>query len=202
MKEVNLIDKKIEEAEKRIKELLDPGDLKRLNEQEKYQISKFYEQKSLHRLETAKLIFKASSAQDKPNYDDYSEVVSAGYYSMYYIVHSFVALQYGMKLREDLRGVHAITHHFVVYYLVKTKKLAKHLYEEYCNSLGTAAEIQGIDIEDYQEKAFDYAQKYQQQREKREKFTYFVTHNAEEHHAKLSLEVAEEFVNTIRQLML
>ena len=34
------------------------------------------------------------------------------------------------------------------------------------------------------------------------KFTYFVSRNAEEYHAKESLDVAQEFINTIRQLML
>ncbi|HLC91009.1 MAG TPA: hypothetical protein VJI15_04525 [Candidatus Nanoarchaeia archaeon] len=194
------IGRKISEAEKRIEELIDSGDLKRLDEQEKHKIARFYEQKSLQRLETAKLILKTSN-EDK-NYSDYSEVVSAAYYSMYYIIHSFVALHYKVKLREGLRGVHAITHHFVLYYLVKTKKLAKHLYEEYCTSLGAAAEIQGIDADDYQEAAFAYARKYQQQKENRERFTYFTTYHAESYHAKLSLGIAEEFVNTIRQLMI
>ncbi len=121
---------------------------------------------------------------------------------MYYIVHSYLALKYDRKLREGVRGVHAITLHLVVYYLVKTGKLAKHLYEEYCNALEEAAEVQAFDLGEYQKTAFAYAKEYQQQREKRERFTYFVSQNAEKHHAENSIKVAEEFINTIRQLML
>lgn len=201
MTESDYISNKILESEKRIKELLDQGDLKQLNEQEKYHLSKFYERKSLNRLETAKLILRKSSNENK-NYDDFSEVVSAAYYSMYYVVHAFLALAYKRKLKEDTRGVHAITLHLIIYYLVKTNKLAKHLYEEYCNTLDTAAEIQAFSVEDRQEAAFGYAQNYKNQREKREKFTYYVSQNAEEHHASNSLQVAEEFINTIRQLMI
>jgi len=45
--------------------------------------------------------------------------------------HSFLALKYKTKLREGLRGVHIITEYIILYYLVKTKKLAAHLYDNY-----------------------------------------------------------------------
>lgn len=173
MKEIELINKKIEEAEKRIKELIEEEDLKKLTEQEKYQISKFYEAKCLNRLETAKLIFEDSKT--KEDYTDYSEAVSAAYYSIYYIIHAFLALKYRRKLREDIRGVHAITHHIILYYLVKTGKLAKHLYEEYVKALNATAKIQRFDLDEYQKQAYTYAKKYQDQREKREVFTYSQT---------------------------
>jgi acetyl-CoA carboxylase beta subunit len=49
-------EQKMVNAEKRIKSLLDSGDLKRLKE-EKDKISKFYERKSLNRIETAASFF-------------------------------------------------------------------------------------------------------------------------------------------------
>ena len=133
MKVQDIIKKKIEIAERRILELIKAGDLKNLPDAEKYQISRFYEEKSRNRLETAKIIYNASKDSDKNGgkYKDYAEVVSAAYYSMYYIVHAFLALKYKTKLREGLRGVHAITEYVILYYLVKTKKLAEHLYDEY-----------------------------------------------------------------------
>ena len=76
-----LIDKKIKEAEKRIKELVDEEDLKKISEQDKYNFSKFYESKCLNRLKTAQLIF--DNSKTKNDYSDYSEVVSATYYAMY-----------------------------------------------------------------------------------------------------------------------
>jgi len=135
MKIQDLIKKKIVIAEKRILELTQSGDLKKLSETEKHKISDFYQEKSRNRLETARLIYNASMDYDKKGisreYKDYAEVVAAAYYSMYYIIHAFLALNYKTKLREGLRGVHAITEYIILYYLVKTKKLAKHLYEEY-----------------------------------------------------------------------
>jgi uncharacterized protein (UPF0332 family) len=200
MNESEEISKKIAEAEKRVKELLENGDLKKIEVQERINISKFYENKSLNRLESARLIFDSSKKEN--NYSDFSEVVSAAYYAMYYIIHSFLAKKYGRKLREGVRGVHAITVHLILYYLIKTKQLEHHLYEEYCNALDTVAEFSGLNSEEFQAAAYNYAKKYRQEQGKRERFTYFVSRNAEEHHAQDSLEFAERFISTIREVMI
>lgn len=204
----NLIRKKIEIAEKRILELIESGDIQLLSENEKYQISGFYEEKSKNRLETAKLIFNASKKADKKNfnvsaeYRDYAETVAAAYYSMYYIIHSFLALKYKKKLKERLRGVHVITEYIILYYLIKTNKLAKHLYEEYIKTFETTAKIHNLTIEDFQERAYRYAEKYDKSKEAREIFTYNITLSVEEFNAEQAINTAEEFINTIRQLMI
>ena len=200
MKINDLIKKRVAIAEKCIIELNKSGDLKNLSEIEKYKISGFYEEKSKNRLETAKIIYNAS--KNNEGYKDYSEVVSAAYYSMYYIVHAFLALNYKTKLREGLRGVHAITEYIILYYLVKTKKLAKHLFEEYFKTFETAAQIQKINIEDFQEEAYGYVKKYNKSRSAREIFTYNIAANIEEYHAKQAINAAEEFINRIKQLMI
>jgi len=197
----DIIKKKIEIANKRIQELTKSGDLKKLSEKEKYQISKFYESKSKKRLKTAKIIYDLSR-DPNTSYNDYAEVVAAAYYSMYYIVHAFLALKYKTKLREDLRGVHAITQHIILYYLVKTKKIARHLLENYLTTFKTTAEIQRISIDDFQEKAYEYARKYVKSRSAREIFNYNITPNIEEYHAKQAINRAEEFINTIREIMI
>lgn len=201
MKTQDLINEKLRIAEKRIIELIKSDDLKKLSEPENIQISKFYEEKSANRLETAKIIFNASKSAGKNKYKDYSEVVAAAYYSMYYIVHAFLALKYKNKLREGLRGVHIITEYIVLYYLVKTKRLAKQLYEQYLNTLEATSQIQKFSIEDFQEKAFEYAKKYDKSRTARETFTYNITPSVEEYHAQQAIKTAEEFINTIRQVM-
>ncbi len=202
----DIIKEKIEIAEKRMLELTNSGDLKKLSEKEKHQISSFYEEKSKNRLQTAKIIYNASKSLDKgginEQYKDYGEVVAAAYYSMYYIVHAFLALNYKTKLREGLRGVHAITGHIILYYLVKTKKLAKHLYEEYLKAYETTAQIQKLSVENFQKKAFEYAKQYDKSRTAREIFTYNVTPSVEEFHAKQAINAAEEFINTIKQVMI
>ena len=209
MKIQDLIKKKIIIAEKRILELTQSNDLKKLSETEKHQIANFYEEKSKNRLETAKLIYNVSKEESNKKmlradegYKDYAEVVAAAYYSMYYIVHAFLALKYKTKVREGLRGVHIITEYIILYYLVKTKKLARHLYEEYLKTFETAAQIQKLSIEDFQEKAYEYAKQYDKTRTAREVFTYNVTPNIEEYHAKQAIDTAEEFINTIRQVMI
>ncbi len=198
----DIIKKKITIAEKRILELIQSDNLKKLSETEKYQISKFYEEKSKNRLETAKLIYNASKESNNNRYKDYSEVVAAAYYSMYYIVHAFLALKYKSKLRERLRGVHAITEYIILYYLVKTKKLAKHLYEEYLKTFETVAQIQKLSVEDFQEKAYGYAKQYDKSRSARETFTYNITPDVEEFNAAQAINTAEDFINTIRQVMI
>lgn len=207
MDEWNLIKKRIAIAEKRISELNKSNSLKKLSETEKYKISRFYEEKSRNRLETAKLVYDSSRRPDKnsiglrEDYKDYAEAVSAAYYSMYYIVHAFLALVYKTKIREGTRGVHIITEYIILYYLVKTEKLARHLYEEYLKALETASQIQKMDIKDFQGKAYGYARQYDKSRTARETFTYNTTFKVEEHNARQAIDAAEEFINTIKQLM-
>ena len=194
------INKKIEIAEKRILELTKSNNLVRLDDKDRYLLSKFYQIKSENRLKTAKLIFNASK-ENKDDYRDYAEVVAASYYAMYYIIHSFLALKYKTKLKELVRGVHAITEHVILYYLVKTKKLAQHLYEEYLSALKTTAQINKLSPEDFQEQAFGYAEKYDKVRSDRETFTYNVTPSIEEFHAKQAIDTAEEFISTVKGVM-
>ena len=52
--------KKISFADKRIKEIIGSGDLKKLDEKEKYNLKRFYEEKSKNRLETARIIYNSS----------------------------------------------------------------------------------------------------------------------------------------------
>lgn len=200
-----LIKKKIAIAEKRVLELIKSEELKSILEQERYKISEFYEEKSKNRLESAKIIYNNSKSKNKigisKDYSDYPEVISAAYYSMYYIVHSFVALKYKIKLKESLRGVHAITEHLILYYLVKTGKLANHLYQEYLETFHTTAELQKISLSEFQIKAYEYAKKYDESRSAREIFTYNVSPNVEAENAEDALRIASEFTNTIRQLM-
>lgn len=206
MKIEDVIRKKIEIAEKRILELTNSGDLRKLSEKESYQISGFYRDKSKNRLQTAKVIYNASENPNKKGisgeYTDYGEVVAAAYYSMYYIVHAFLAVKYKTKLREGLRGVHAITERIILYYLVKTKKLAKHLYEEFLETYETTAQIQKLSLDDFQEKAYEYAKQYDKSRAAREIFTYNVAPNVEKYHAKQAINTAEDFINTIKQVMI
>lgn len=204
MNEDELIKKKIEIAERRVLEMRKSGEIKNLSESEKYGISNFYEEKSKNRFKSAKILYNASNKYKKEsnrNYHDYSEVVSAAYYSMYYIVHSFIALKYKLKLKEDLRGVHAITEHLILYYLVKTGVLAKHLYKEYLRTLQITSDVQKIPLSNFQIKAYEYSKKYGQNRVAREKFTYNTGLSAEARNAEDALRIAEEFISTIRQLM-
>ncbi len=196
----DIIIKKITIAENAIQELVKAADLKKQPYQMAFQIADFYEVKALNRLKTAKLIYETSKKQQ--DYTDYSETVAAAYYAMYYIVHAYLAKVYKTKLRENLRGVHAITHNLVIYYLVKTKKLAQHLYNEYVQALEATSSVQNFTIESFQEKAYTYAEKYNKSREARETFTYKTTPAIEAYHAEHAIVTAEEFIYTIRQLMM
>lgn len=118
---------------------------------------------------------------------------------MYYIVHAFLALKYKIRLREGVRGVHAITMNAILYYLVKTKKLAQHLYDGYVAAYEETATLQKVD--DFQGKAYAYALRYDSCRNKREIFTYNVNISVEEFHSKKAIDIAEDFVSIIRQII-
>jgi uncharacterized protein (UPF0332 family) len=199
MKKEELIKKKIAVAEKAVQELIKAGNLKKLPDAMAAKITLFYETKALNRLKSAQLIYNAS--KEKGDYSDYSEATAASYYAMYYIVHAYLAKIYRTKLRENLRGVHATTHHIILYYLVKTKRLAAHLYDEYVATLETTADVQNLSPDTFQPQAFSYAEKYDRSRSARETFTYNTTVSIESYHAEQAIATAEEFINTIRQLM-
>lgn len=208
MKIKDVMNKKIAIAEKRVLELTKSGDLKRLSGNLRHKIAKFYEEKSMNRLDTARLIYSISKNTDmkKANkissvYADYSEAVASAYYAMYYIVHSYLAAEYKTKLSESVRGVHAITQYIILYYLIKTEKLAKHLYGEYIKTFETTVQVQKMVVEEFQRKAYKYAEKYDKSRSARESFTYKVSLNAEAYNAEQAIRTAEEFINAIKQLM-
>ena len=57
-------------------------------------------------------------------------------------------------------------------------------------------------IDHFQEKAYDYAKDYDRTRSSREIFTYNITASAEEYHAKRAVNTAENFITTVRQVMI
>ncbi len=140
-------------AEKRIKELHDTEAFKKLTEEESIKTASFYEERSTQRIQTAKIIYELSKDELKKKmnmlpimYSDYAETVAGAYYAMYYIVHAYLAKEYHKKIARNIRGIHAITHQLVLFYLVKTGKLAQHLYDEYISTLLTVSELQSIEI--------------------------------------------------------
>lgn len=200
-------EQRIINAEKEIKRLHDEGELKQISEQEKEKIAQSYDLRSKNRLETASLIFlysgndKKSQTNDvSKQYQDYGEVVAASYYAMFYVFHAYLAKKYGKKLKDDTYQIHAKTNQLVLYYLVKTKNLAAQLYEEYLRTMTTAKSQKTI--EDFQDDAFYSAQKYNKSKEDRETSTYNVETSVDERRAKDALTTAQEFTQTIRELMI
>ena len=194
-------------AEKLVRELFAQDDLKKISPPAAEELARFYRAKSFNRLQTARAVYKLSQEQPLKSqlgvtteYTDYGESVAAAYYAMYYIVHAYLAESYQTKLEEGLRGVHAITHNLVVYYLVKTKKLAQYLYEEYLRTLETTSALHHLTVHSFSDEAYRYAQEYDKNRLARETFTYKTTPRVEAQHAEQAIKTAEEFIGTVRQL--
>jgi len=181
------------QAEKRIMQLVKEKSIIKIKNSLK--IADFYEKKSLARFKSARIIH--NSANDI--YSDYSEVVSACYYSMYYVVHSYIAKIHSSRIDDDIRGVHAITLSMVYYYLVKTKKIAMHLFREYNNAFENASNL--LKIDDFQKQAVSLADSFRATRNSREDFTYSTTKVAEKRHASIALKSAEEFISIIRSMV-
>ena len=58
-----------------------------------------------------------------------------------------------------------------------------------------------LSLDDFQKKAYGYAEKYGKARGNREIFTYNVTPSVEEFHAKQAIDTADEFIARIREMM-
>src|SRR3989338_9218509 len=108
----NSIQKNILRAETRLKELRDTGSIKNLTDIEKIEIKMFYEKQCLKRFQTAKLLYAISKDTDMKrlnnipiDYTDYAEIVATSYYSMYYIIHAYIAGMYNIKIADDTRGI-------------------------------------------------------------------------------------------------
>lgn len=150
-----LDDKKLKEAESRVKQYLSDETIKTKQQKEFVDFFLINAEKSLN---SANALYDLSTDKDMQqktgyfNFDGFLWVVNACYYSMFYIARALLENE-GIKIRSDL-SVHAITFDAVINFFYLNGKLQKKLIEDFADAKEEASELLGKQkadqlIEDY-----------------------------------------------------
>lgn len=200
-------EKRIEEAESNIPRYLEEKLITK--KEENKNLVSFYLKNAKISLRVAEILFDLSKNQAfkekigiEDDFESYLWVSVCGYYSMFYVASGALA-SLGIKAGDKI--VHKIVLDCLIFYFIKTGKLAKHYHEEYEESMKEALEVMGIDEEkirkNLQKKALDLIQTFDYERGKRGDFQYKTTVPIKENLAKTSLERAKIFLYEIEKLI-
>src|SRR3989344_1647403 len=104
-------------------------------------------------LDSAKLLFKASTNKELQNYSGFPSfngflwVVNASYYSMFYMTRALLESG-GVKIKAD-NSVHLVTFDALVYYFYLTGKIQRNLIEEFKEAGEGASETLLLDFSEF-----------------------------------------------------
>lgn len=190
-----LENKQIEEIKGRVKKLLNnEGIIKG-----KPDFVQFFLTNSKNSLDSAKLLFDASTKQDLKekiglaDFNGFLWVINAGYYSMFYAVRALLENE-GIKIKTDI-SLHLTVFDLFVYYFYLTGKLEKSFIEDFQDAGAEASETLG------KEKAKGLVEDYLYEKDKRGRFTYEMGEIAMKNKANTSLERAKKFNEEIRKIL-
>lgn len=169
----------------------------------------FYLKTAKMSLRAAEILFdlsRNSESKEKLSIEEefecYLWVTVCSYYSMFYTASGALASK-GIKIGDKI--VHQITSDCLIFYFIKTGKLAKHYYEEYEESMNNALEVMGVDEEkirrELQQKAVELIKTFDFEKKKRGDFQYKTTVPIKENLAKTSLERAKTFLYEIEKVI-
>lgn len=196
-----MIDKKrIKEVESNIPRYLEEKLMTKKEEHKK--LVDFYIKTAKMSLKVAEILFDLSKNNEskaklliEKEFECYLWVTVCSYYSMFYVASGALANK-GIKIGDKI--VHQITSDCLIFYFIKTGKLAKHYYGEYEESMNNALEVMGLDEkeirEELQQKAIDLIKTFDFEKKKRGDFQYKTTISIKENLAKTSLERAKTFL--------
>lgn len=191
-----LEEKKLKEAETRVKQYIREGSLKT---KEKAEFVAFFLKNAEDSLDVAQALFTLSTDPTKQNnlgftsFNGFLWVVNASYYSMFYMARALLENE-GIKIKTGL-SVHAVTFDAIVYYFYLTGKLQKKLLDDFVQAKEEAAEVLG------KQKADELIEDYFFEKQKRATFTYHMGTVVLQSKAKTSLERAQKFYREIKKLV-
>ncbi len=191
-----LDEKKLKEAESRIKQLISEGIIKSKGKPEHVD---FFIKNADDSIDSAKALFELSTNSEKQEYLGFTTfngllwVVNASYYSMFYMARALLE-NGGIKIKADL-SVHAVTFDAMVYYFYLTGKLQKEFLEDFIEAKEDAAELLG------KQKADELMEDYFFEKKKRGTFTYDMGTVLVESKAKTSLERAQKFRRELKKII-
>ena len=191
-----LDEKKLKEAQSRVKHYLDDGIIKTKQQKE---FVDFFLSNAKKSLKSANALYDLSTdkdMQEKTNYPDFDGflwVVNASYYSMFYMARALLESE-GIKLKSEV-SIHSLTFDAVINFFYLNGTLQKRLLEDFAESLEEASEILG------KQKADSLMEDYFFEKGKRAMFTYRTGEIVIKTKAKTSLERARKFIKEIKKII-
>ncbi|HLD06096.1 MAG TPA: hypothetical protein VJC16_01000 [Candidatus Nanoarchaeia archaeon] len=191
-----LDEKKLKEAESRIKRFISEGIVKSKGKPEHVD---FFMKNADDSIDSAKALFELSTNHEKQEslgfttFNGLLWVVNAGYYSMFYMARALLE-NGGIKIKADL-SIHAVTFDAMIYYFYLTGKLQKEFLEDFIEAKEDAAEILG------KQKADELMEDYFFEKKKRGAFTYDMGTVLVKSKAKTSLERAQKFRRELKKII-
>lgn len=191
-----LDEKKLKEAEKRVKQFISEGIIKSKGKPEYVD---FFIKNAGDSIDSAKALFELSSNPQKQeslgftSFDGLLWVVNASYYSMFYMARALLESN-GIKIKAGL-SIHAVTFDAMIYYFYLTGKLQKEFLEDFIEAKEDAAELLG------KQKADELMEDYFFEKRKRATFTYDMGTLLVESKAKTSLERAQKFRRELKKII-
>lgn len=191
--------KQIEESRNVIKNLIINNEIVKPSGSER----DFFIKKSENAIETARILLEVSKNDtlrkelntDK-NFESYTWIINAAYYSMFYAATSLLA-HFGHKIKSGL-GIHTKTFHALVYYFLDCdNKLPKYFVEHYQEISLSAEELLQIS----EERARTLIGNVKNEMNKRKEFTYDMGKFAEESKAMTSITRARDFITVVTELI-
>lgn len=191
-----LDEKKLKEAEKRVKQFISEGIIKSKGKPEYVD---FFIKNADDSVDSAKALFELSTNPQKQeslgftSFNGLLWVVNASYYSMFYMARALLESN-GIKIKADL-SIHAVTFDAMVYYFYLTGRLQKEFLEDFIETKEDAAELLG------KQKADELMEDYFFEKKKRSTFTYDMGIVLVESKAKTSLERAQKFRRELKKII-
>lgn len=191
-----LDEKKLKEAENRVKQFIREGIIKSKG---KAEYVDFFIKNADDSIDSAKALFELSTNPKKQESVGFTSfngllwVVNASYYSMFYMARALLENE-GIKIKADF-SIHAATFDAMIYYFYLTGKLQKEFLEDFIEAKEDAAELLG------KQKADELMENYFFEKEKRGTFTYDMGTVLVQSKAKTSLERAQKFRREIKKII-
>lgn len=192
-----LEDKKLKEAENRVKQYINDGIIKTKGKSEHVD---FFLKNADDSVDSAKALFELSADPEKQKFLGFTSfngllwVVNASYYSMFYMARALLENE-GIKIKTDL-SIHAVTFDTLISHFYLTGKLQKELLNDFIEAKEDAAELLG------KQKADELIEEYFFEKKKRGTFTYDMGEILVKSKAKTSLERAQKFRRELKKIIM
>jgi len=191
-----LDEKKLKEAESRVKQYLNEGLIKTKQQKE---FVDFFLSNADKSLNSANALYDLSIDKDMQtktgylDFDGFLWVVNACYYSMFYMARALLENE-GIKIKSDL-SVHLVTFDAMINFFYLNGKLQKRLIEDFAEAKEEAADLLG------KQKADALMEDYFWEKGKRSTFTYNTKEIVIKAKAKTSIDRAKKFNEEIRKII-